>query len=522
LKGIEGFRVFIERRVAALTDPRRRERAIVGMLAGYALLWTLYGLLAKAGQGVQADPAEIVAWSRQLALGYAKHPPLAAWLVRAWFTLFPVTEWSYYLFDMVYACIGLWFAWHLFGRYLDAEKRVVAVALLTLVPMFNFLALRFDVNIALPPLWAATTLCFVRSFETRSAGWAALAGAAAAAAMLGKYWSLFLLIGLALAALLDQRRGVYFRSWAPWITVAVGAMLLAPHIVWLIQSGFAPLSYALNERSVNSFADALTATGKYLAGGAGYMAAPVLLAFAASRRSLVGLADTLHLHSRERRLVLVAFLIPVLLPVVVALASKTNINPIWMMPGFALLPIVLLSSPMISISRRATQAVVGIAVAFPVLMTIAAPAIALVIHRTDRNDNAMYGEMLAQRMLLEWRKATDQPLRIVGGDLDLAYVMAFYLPDAPASYPVCEPQLAPWIDAARITRQGIVLACRLEPDNRNGHGCALGQAEDNIAALLKGKTNVRRLEFELRRGIPGAPVHSIRFLTYVVPPATTN
>ena len=62
------------------------------MLAGYALLWTLYGLLAKAGQGVHADAAEVVAWSRHLALGYVKHPPFAASLVRGWFTLFPVAE----------------------------------------------------------------------------------------------------------------------------------------------------------------------------------------------------------------------------------------------------------------------------------------------------------------------------------------------------------------------------------------------------------------------------------------------
>ena len=106
MKGIEDFRVFIDRTVAALTDPRRRERAIIGMLTGYALLWTVYGLLAKAGQGVQTDPAEIVAWSRHLALGYIKHPPLAAWLVYGWFTIFPVAEWSFYLFSMVYTSPG--------------------------------------------------------------------------------------------------------------------------------------------------------------------------------------------------------------------------------------------------------------------------------------------------------------------------------------------------------------------------------------------------------------------------------
>ena len=61
---------------------------------------------------------------------------------------------------------------------------------------------------------------------------------AAAAAMLGKYWSIFLLAGLALAALVDARRAVFFRSHAPWITIAVGALLLAPHLAWLVAHDF--------------------------------------------------------------------------------------------------------------------------------------------------------------------------------------------------------------------------------------------------------------------------------------------
>ena len=72
------------------------------------------------------------------------------------------------------------------------------------------------------PLWAATTLWFLRSFEARDPLSAALAGVAAAAAMLGKYWSIVLLGGLAIAALGDARRSAYFRSPAPWITAAAG------------------------------------------------------------------------------------------------------------------------------------------------------------------------------------------------------------------------------------------------------------------------------------------------------------
>ena len=154
-----------DRLVAALADPARRERTVLGVLAAYVALWTLYGAFAKASQDIHFDMAELAAWSRELAFGYSKHPPLAAWLVRAWFTLFPSADWAYYLLAMTVVAVALWIAWRLSGRYLDGEKRVVALALLTLIPFYNFHALKFNPNTVLLPLWAATTLWFIRSFE---------------------------------------------------------------------------------------------------------------------------------------------------------------------------------------------------------------------------------------------------------------------------------------------------------------------------------------------------------------------
>jgi 4-amino-4-deoxy-L-arabinose transferase-like glycosyltransferase len=506
------------RYLEALTDAQRRERTVIATLAGYAGIWALYGALAKASQDVQIDAAELVAWSRHLAIGYAKHPPLAAWVVHAWFTVFPVADWSYYLFGTVYSAVGLWLAWHLFEDYLDAEKRVVALALLTFVPIYNFFSLRFDVNVALTPLWAAVTLCFIRSFERRSAAWAALAGAAAAAAMLGKYWSLFLLFGLAFAALLDARRGDYFRTARPWITVAVGALLLAPHVVWLVHGDFSPLRYAFSERATHSFAQAAITTFRFLAGAAGYMAVPALLAFVASRRSPGAIADSVWPANAQRRFALVAFAAPILLAALVALAAESDFNAIWAMAGFTLLPVVLLASPLVTISRRAAQAIVGATVAFPLLMTVAAPAIALAIHRASQDETAMYGKMLADRVLLEWRKATDRPLKVVGGDLDLAYVTAFYLPDAPASLPVTEANLAPWVDAALIKRQGIALVCHVLPDLRYGQTCVHGYVGLAMQRILKDRPPANRVEVELTRSFFGIKGRPARFLLYISPP----
>src|SRR5204862_4210183 len=126
-------------------------------------------------------------------------------------------------------------------------------------------------------------------------------------------------------------------------------------------------------------------------------------------------------------------------------------------PAWTLLPGVLLASPLITVGRQALVAVVAFAVLLPPLMTAAAPAIAVAVHRAGVPPPAAHGQLLAERMLQEWRQVTDRPLLLVGGELDLSYSAAFYLPDRPVAYPTDLWWLAPWVDAARIARDGISL-----------------------------------------------------------------
>src|SRR5579871_1385366 len=371
----------LDRLIAALTDPARRERAILPVLAGYCALWALYGAIAKGSQDVHFDMGEMVAWSRETFWGTPKHPPFGAWLVRAWFSVFPLADWAYYLFAMVLATLALWIAWKVAGRYLDAEKRVAGVALLTLVPFFNFHALKFNANTVMIPLWVAATALFLRSYEERNPVWAVFAGLAAAAAMLGKYWSFVLLLGLGLAALADARRAAYFRSSAPWATIAAGLLALSPHVVWLDAHDFTPFTYAMETHPGTLFDSVRSGVG-YVAGAVGYAVVPLLLvALAAWPMSLAALRDTVWPAVPERRLVVLAFALPLALTIVLAVAAREQVVSLWAIGSMTLLPVVLLSSPAVTIPKIAVRRIVAIAVAFPLIALALSPVIALVIHR---------------------------------------------------------------------------------------------------------------------------------------------
>ena len=66
------------RLVDGLADPARRRRAALVFCMAYATLWFVYAVIAKSAQDLNADMAEMVVWTRELALGYPKHPPLLA------------------------------------------------------------------------------------------------------------------------------------------------------------------------------------------------------------------------------------------------------------------------------------------------------------------------------------------------------------------------------------------------------------------------------------------------------------
>jgi hypothetical protein len=496
-----------ERLLDAMTDPARRERAMAAFLLFYLLVWSLYGALAKGSQDIHFDMGEMVAWSREAGIGTPKHPPLAAWLVRGWFAVFPRADWAYYLFAMVVATAALWIAWRLSERYLDGEKRVVGLMLLTFTPFYNFHALKFNANTVLIPLWAATTWWFLRSFETRRTGWAGLAGVGAAGAMLGKYWSIFLLGGLGLAALADPRRGLYFRSAAPWLTVAAGALVFAPHVAWIVAHDFAPFGYALDAHPATALSAVQSALG-FLAGVAGYIAAPVALAALVARPTAAAWLDTLWPQAPERRILVVAFAAPLLLAALAALILRVQIVSLWAMSAVTLLPVVLLSSPLIRVGRRAATGLLALAILFPLAMLALAPVIAVVIHRQGVPNYATHYRLLAAAIEKAWHAHSDRPLPIVGSYTNIVNGVAFYLAGGASTFDIISPQQTPWVDDGRIRREGIVLVCPV-PE---------AHCMTTLDRRLAGAQVAADREVEIARAHLGFTDTPVRYRIVVIPP----
>ena len=113
---------------------------------------------------------------------------------------------------------------------------------------------------------------------------------------------------------------------------------------------------------------------------------------------LAAIADTLWPpRCAARRLVLIAFVAPLILPVFAAmLAQGRDRIALGDVRDDAAAASVLLSSPLLSVTRRAASALLAAAIALPVLMVLAAPVIAIVIHREGVPNYATHYRLLAQ------------------------------------------------------------------------------------------------------------------------------
>jgi 4-amino-4-deoxy-L-arabinose transferase-like glycosyltransferase len=489
-------------------DPARQERTVLALLAAYAAIWSIYGAIAKSSQDIHFDMGEMVAWSREVTLGTPKHPPLPAWLVRAWFSVFPLEDWSYYLFATLMATAALWFAWKASAPYLSGEKRLIGLALLTLVPFYNFHALKFNANAVMTPLWALTTWWFLRSYETRRPSYAVLAGLAAAAAMLGKYWTIILLLGLGMAALADARRSLYLRSSAPWLTIAAGAAGLAPHLAWLYAHDFKPFDYAMESHAATAWAGLISGLG-YVVGSIGYLAAPLLIVLVAARPSWSAIVDTAWPREPQRRLVLLAFILPLLLPIAAAVAAREEVVSLWSIGSMTLFPVVVLSSEQVTIPRTAARRILALSIAFPIVAAALSPAIAFAIHRRGVPNYSAHYSLVARAADQVWHQTTDRPLRLIGSYDNLLYGALIYFPERPSTLEIINPSVTPWTDDARIAREGIALFCPVEM-------APCVQAMNARAA--RGPVG-KRVEVELSRTYFGVADKPERYVIVTIPPS---
>ncbi len=475
----------------------------------FVAVWTAFQTLSFSSVGVHPDLTEVFGWSMHPQASYFKHPPLAALMVRGWFTVFPVADWSFHLLAMTNAAVGLFFTDLIARRYLDRDKRIFVLLFLLMTPFYQFHGQRFASNQTLLSTWPIAVYCFLRSFERRGVIWPLAAGVAAATAMMGKYFSVYLIAAFPVAVLLHRDGLRYLRSPAPWISTAAGLLVLAPHLWWLHTNGPQTFNYAFSVHGNVSLGKALGKSGSYLAGLIGYAALPCAAYWLVVRPGRETVRDAFRPHDPGRRMLVALFAVPLILPAIVAPILKTSVTPLWTMQAWFLLPILLLAPPSAVLIRRALITTAICIAAATIVVITAAPIIAWSYHANGIGQSREYSHSLATELTREWRSRYGTRLSIVTGDENLAGGAAFYSQDHPDLVFVVGLWTTPWVTPERIAREGAAILCRAA----DPAACIQG-----LQTLGVPEAVLQKSEITLANHFLGSTTRPEKFLIWLVPP----
>lgn len=225
-------------------------RQTATLLATACLAWAAMVLLSAGNLDSYHDMLESYAWSQPLLWGTHKHPPLFGWVVGLWFALFPQTDGAYRLLSFANVAVGLVGVWAL-GRRLGLGRLAPWGALLLLWSFpYTTLAGKFNANSQLLSLWPWTAALLLASWQEKGARglwYSAWLGLLAAACMLAKYYSGVLLAGFLLPLFLHPEGRRWLATPRPYLALAVFALALAPHMLWMAGHGWPTLGYAVDQ-----------------------------------------------------------------------------------------------------------------------------------------------------------------------------------------------------------------------------------------------------------------------------------
>jgi hypothetical protein len=443
-----------------LEDARVARHAFLIFLGCYVVVWTLYPTISRPNLDTHADMVENLMWGQEFRAGYYKHPPLFAWVTRAWFTLFARTDWAYFLLSALNTALAFAGTWSLIGLFDRSPRRLASVLFLGLMPLYTFLAIKFNANSVLLAVWPWLGWAMVRAVRSQKAVDGALLGALAALSLLGKYYSGVFLLALFLASFRIEPWRRFYASWAFWAAGVVFLAVLAPHALWLLSYEWQPIAY-IDDFAAKSPADLIVKLLNFVFAQLAYHL-PALLATAAA---LTADRTTFFYFWRsdgtvkEREALLILGTVPFLATLLASLASGTALSAVWGIPLWFLSGFLVLSAPRQARAKlRASILIVIVAVGYAACL-LASPLVRILTFKAGYVVAVDPRREVSRTVERLWRETTAAPLAVVGGSRNLAPSMAFYAATRPSVFTPLDFAFAPWVTRERIEREGIAVVC---------------------------------------------------------------
>ncbi|MFK4608426.1 glycosyltransferase family 39 protein [Bradyrhizobium diazoefficiens] len=514
--------------VASAVRPEARLWLVIQLAILHAVLWTFILINLKAAQDVHMDVAEAWGWGQKFLWGYGKHPPLSGWVAGLWFKVFPAADWATYALAMAIVGIGMVICWLLSLRVVDARRAFLVVVMVALYPIFNFKGFKYNPDLLQLVTLPLLVLAYLNAFEKRSWQSGIWFGLAGALALMTKYWVLTMIGAIGLAALIHPDRLKFLLSPAPWVAIATMVVAMIPHIVWLAEVHFVPLTYAGDTYSLEDSRLVHQLVAGYALHNVALLALPVVLAALAMawvppwRKLLLRTPSRIVTRAWARGAnpgvnvsqALNVWIIQIIVavgPPLGALVFSIYMKTDWGISLFFLVPLALVAIPALRVQSATLFNIVAIWLVLSVATLAASPWIAAREMAANAGNAAIYGARseLARELTQAWHTRFGSRWAVVAGTMEQIQPLVFYSPDHPSALLPLEA----W-DSGLTSRDDV---------KRYGFIGVFDPTDGRLPAFEKWVSetapNAERIVMTTRRFTHGKAGPSMSWNIYIAPPA---
>ena len=397
-------------------------------LLTHLFIWTLVPSITN--NNLPLDTIEALAWGSNLDWGFNKPPPMSAFFLEIFFTIFGPQDWVYYLLSQLFVIFSFLvvfkFSIEIFNNKLLA---ILSVLLLEGIFFYNFTSPEFNVNVCQLPFWALTVYFSFKIFNQRQVSTkdSILLGCFAAFGFLSKYLFIYLIISVFilffyLIFVLKDRKF----NFKYLISIEVFFVLLVPHLVWLFNNDFVTVTYGLARTGVeqSSFIDHFKFPIIFLIKQILLILPFLVLTFTLIKK----INFKINLKDKKLIFLLSINLLPIILMLLTSIITGSRIRTMWMTPFYLFFGtmIIYVLNNKINI-KKIKNFLIGLVVLF-----LLSPISYAYISLTETDKRTDYpGKSIANKVQKKWDQEFNSSINVVLGNEWVAGNLSYHLKSRP-------------------------------------------------------------------------------------------
>ena len=406
-----------------LTNKRNVNNLFYIFITTHLVIWTLIPTLTN--NNLPLDTIEALAWGSNLDWGFNKHPPMSAFLVETFYTIFGNNDWAYYLLSQICVVFSFFIIWSLSKDFFENKiYSFLSILLLEGIYFYNYTTPEFNVYVCELPFWSLTAFYCWKGFKNNKYTDWLLFGIFAAFGILSHYLFIYLLLSMDFFFLyMLIKKKIDFKCM---ISLFPFLIILLPHLIWLTENDYITITYGLHRTGTGeqNFLDHIIHPLIFLGKQIGILIPFFLMLL------LLNSKFKIKSNFKDNKLLflLVINIIPITLVFLTSMIMGVKIRTMWMTPFYLFMGVLIIYIFQTHINIKKLK---GFVLAFLILF-IFSPFAYAYISITETNKRTDYpGKEIAGLIQVRWNKNFSNDVSIVVGNEWHAGNLSYHLKSRP-------------------------------------------------------------------------------------------